>query len=357
MQNEARADGVTVQGDPRWIAVLTRDVCEDGHFFYAVTSTGIYCRPSCGARTPRPENVRFYDTIAEAEAAGFRPCRRCRPDAPGLRQGRIDLVIRACRLIAQAEQPPRLADLAQQLGVGAYHLHRIFRELTGLTPHAYADTCRAERVRAGLSQGLPVTDAIFAAGFESGSRFYAQSMSHLGMTAGRYRAGGDGAAIRFAVGQCWLGAILVAATAHGVCAILLGDDASKLLGDLQVRFPKAELIGGDAGFERLVAQVVGFVQTPRAALQFPIDVAGTIFQRKVWQALQAIPPGSTITYAELARRIGQPSAIRAVAGACAANPVAVAIPCHRVVRSDGGLSGYCWGIERKRALLDREAEG
>jgi AraC family transcriptional regulator of adaptative response/methylated-DNA-[protein]-cysteine methyltransferase len=236
-----------------------------------------------------------------------------------------------------------------------YHFHRVFKTITGVTPKAYAAAHRAQRVRDELSRAATVTDAIYGAGFNSNGRFYATSSEVLGMTPTDFRSGGNGVSIRFAVGTCSLGSILVAATAKGVCAILLGDDPEALVRELQDRFPTAELLGGDTDFEQLVAQVVGFVEAPALGLDLPLDMQGTVFQQRVWQALRAIPSGATASYTDIAERIGAPQAVRAVAQACAANAIAVAIPCHRVVRRDGTLSGYRWGVERKRALLDREA--
>ena len=355
MSSKTAIRAATTTGDPRWAAVLARDPAADGRFFYSVKTTGVYCRPSCASRTARPENVAFHATTAAAERAGFRPCKRCRPDRPAGEQAAR--VAQPCRPIGRAQQMPSLATLAQHAGLSPWHLHRVFKTVTGLTPKAYAAAHRAQRVKAGLRKGATVTEAIYAAGYNSSARFYEQSNAVLGMTPSRYRAGGADTAIRFAVGQCTLGAILVAASARGICAILLGDAADALVRDLQDRwFPRAELLGGDAGFERCVAQVVGFVEQPRLGLDLPLDVRGTVFQQRVWQALQKIPAGTTASYGEIAHRIGAPKSVRAVAGACAANALAVAIPCHRVVRSDGGLSGYRWGVARKRALLDREAK-
>ncbi|MEH3085241.1 MAG: methylated-DNA--[protein]-cysteine S-methyltransferase [Xylophilus ampelinus] len=267
-----------------------------------------------------------------------------------------ELVARACRWIEAAETPPRLADLAAQAGLAPSRFHRVFQAATGLTPRAYAAAHRAGRLREALrAPAATITAAAYGAGFNASSRFYEAAGGLLGMPPRDYRAGGRGAVIRFAVGECALGAILVAQSQSGVCAILFGDDPDALARDLQDRFPRAELVGGDAGFERLVARVVGFVEAPALGLDLPLDVRGTAFQERVWQALRAIPPGATISYAELAERIGAPRAVRAVAGACGANPVAVAIPCHRVVRRDGTLCGYRWGVERKRELLRREA--
>lgn len=343
--------------DPRWGAVVARDPGADGTFFYSVRTTGVYCRPSCGARTPKPEHVEFHGTAADAERAGFRPCRRCRPDQPSLAERQAVLVADVCRRIESAEQPPPLAELARHAGVSPHHLHRIFKAVTGLTPKGYAAAHRARRVRTELEGSGSVTEAIYQAGYNSNGRFYEESNQLLGMTPTNYRAGGTSMEIRFAVGECSLGSILVATSQRGVCAILLGDDPDALVRNLQDRFPRASLIGGDARFEELVATVVGFVEAPRLGLDLPFDLRGTVFQQRVWQALREIPPGETASYAEIAERIGSPKAARGVAQACAANPLAVAIPCHRVVRTDGGLSGYRWGVERKRLLLEREAKG
>jgi AraC family transcriptional regulator of adaptative response/methylated-DNA-[protein]-cysteine methyltransferase len=340
--------------DARWRAVERRDRAADGTFVYSVRTSGVYCRPSCAARLPRRENVAFHATCAEAERAGFRPCKRCRPNEPALADQQAAAIARACRLIEEAEEAPRLAALAQAAGLSPFHFHRVFKAVTGVTPKAYADAQRGKRVRAELAQSGTVTEAIYGAGFNSSGRFYAAAPGVLGMTPTEFRAGGDGNIIRFAVGQCSLGAILVAATDKGVCAIELGDDPDALVRDLQDFFPKARLVGGDAAFEQLVAKVVGFVEAPAQGLELPLDIRGTSFQQRVWKALRAIPVGSTTTYTEIARRIGRPKAVRAVAHACASNAIAVAIPCHRVVRIDGSLAGYRWGVDRKRALLTRE---
>lgn len=344
-----------MQQDPRWAAVLARDPAAEGQFYYSVRTTGVYCRPTCPARAANPENVQFHATRAAAEAAGFRPCRRCKPDQPPLAQQHAAKVVQACRLIENAEHMPSLEQLAQHAGLSRYHFHRVFKHVTGLTPRAYAAAHRARRVRSALDRSATVTAAIFDAGYNASSRFYAQSAQLLGMTPSNYRAGGADTQIRFALGLCSLGSILVASSARGVCAIALGDDPEQLLRELQDRFPNAQLIGGDGAFEQLVAKVVGFIEVPALGLDLPLDVRGSAFQQRVWQALRDIPAGSTLSYSELARRIGSPKAARAVAGACAANPLALAIPCHRVVRSDGALSGYRWGVARKRALLEREA--
>jgi AraC family transcriptional regulator of adaptative response/methylated-DNA-[protein]-cysteine methyltransferase len=354
-----RAGAPFATDDARWAAVQARDHQADAHFVYAVRSTGVYARPSSSARLPRRENVEFFDTAHAAEAAGYRASRRAAADRTDAAQRQAALVARACRHIESAEVPPELDALAAEAGLSAFHFHRVFKAATGLTPKAYAAAARARRVRAELSgaAGGSVTDAIYGAGFNSNSRFYESADALLGMRPSDYRAGGANASIRFAVGQCTLGAILVARSERGICAIALGDDPDALVRDLQDQFPRARLVGGDVGFERLVAQVVGFVEAPALGLGLPLDVRGTAFQERVWQALREIPPGATVSYAQVAARIGAPKAVRAVAQACGANRLAVAIPCHRVVRRDGDLSGYRWGVERKRRLLAREAAG
>jgi AraC family transcriptional regulator of adaptative response/methylated-DNA-[protein]-cysteine methyltransferase len=341
--------------DERWEAVCRRDRAADGALYYAVRTTGVYCRPSCSSRQPRRENVEFHATPTAAEAAGFRPCKRCKPTAQGLAERHAAVVAKACRLIEQAEELPSLDDLARGAGLSPFHFHRVFRSVTGVTPKAYADAHRGRRVRDELKSAGTVTEAIYGAGFNSNARFYESSDDLLGMTPSEFRDDGAGATIRFAVGECSLGSILVAATDKGVCAIQFGDDPDALVRNLQDAFSKAKLVGGDAAFEQLVAKVVGFIEAPQHGLDLPLHVRGTAFQQKVWRALRKIRPGTTASYAAIAERIGEPKAVRAVAQACGANPVAVAIPCHRVVRRDGALSGYRWGVERKRALLEKEA--
>lgn len=332
--------------DPRWPAVVARDRAAD--FFYAVATTGVYCRPACAARTPNPKNVTFHATPADAVAAGYRACLRCRPDEPvGARHA--ELVAAACRRL-EAEDVT-LAELAADAGMSPHHFHRVFKAVAGLTPRAWAAQGRNRELRSRLRAGATVTDAIRGAGFSSTSRAYGAGA--LGMTPGAFRAGGAGMRIRFAVGDCALGYVIVAATDTGVCAIFLGDSPDDLVRALEDRFPRAELVGGNAAFEATVAQVVALVDG-RGSPELPLDLRGTAFQRRVWDALRRIPAGTTATYAEIAAAIGEPTSSRAVAQACGANPVAVIVPCHRVVRSDGGISGYRWGIERKRALLARE---
>ncbi len=340
--------------DPRWQAVLNRDARADGLFYYAVKTTGVYCRPSCPARTAKPINVQFHGSREEAEAAGFRPCRRCKPDQPSLQQQQANKIADICRLIEAAESELTLTELADKAGMSPYHFHRLFKAVTGLTPKVYAKAHQGNRIRVELNQSPTVTDAIYAAGYNSNSRFYEQAPQLLGMTPTAYRAGGSQQQIRFALGECALGSILVAASAIGICAIALGDDPNQLAHEIQDRFPSAELIGGDSEFEQWVAKVVGFVEAPALGLDLPLDIRGTAFQQRVWQALRLIPVGATVSYADIAHQIGVPKAVRAVAGACAANTLAIAIPCHRVVRADGQLSGYRWGVARKAELLRRE---
>jgi len=347
--------GIFATDAERWQAVTDRDRRAEGAFVYSVRSTGVYCRPACGARLARRENVRFHATPAEAEAAGFRPCKRCRPDLGGGGRAQEAAVAKACRMIETAEETPSLAALARASGLSRFHFHRVFKAATGATPMEYAAQLRARRVEGALGRAGSVTEAIYEAGFNSSGRFYAEAGARLGMTPGAWRAGGAGEAIRYASGACSLGRILVAATERGVCAISFGDDEKTLLEALAARFPKARLVPGDTKFAAMLAAVIASVETPARGLDLPLDIQGTAFQCRVWAALRAIPAGATASYGEIARRIGEPRAVRAVAAACAANKIAVAIPCHRAVRADGAVAGYRWGVGRKRALLAREA--
>jgi AraC family transcriptional regulator, regulatory protein of adaptative response / methylated-DNA-[protein]-cysteine methyltransferase len=340
--------------DPRWSAVMRKDKSADGSFFYGVKTTGVFCRPSCAARPAKAENISFYDDIAAAVEAGYRACKRCKPDQQSSDQRLADLIIDSCRFIDQCDEAPTLGQLADRIKLSPYHFHRLFKARTGLTPKAYINARRAGRLREQLNENVSVTEAIFNAGYNSNSRFYEKSEQLLGMTASKYKSGGKDMEIRFAVGESALGAVLVAQSQKGICAIFLGDDADTLVRNLQDRFPLATFLGADEQFEKLVASVVGFVQAPATGLDLPLDIRGTAFQQRVWQALQTIPTGKTMTYGEIAKIIGAPGAVRAVGTACGANPLAVVIPCHRVVKTNGDLSGYRWGVERKRALLDSE---
>ncbi len=342
--------------EARWAAVCARDAQADGVFYYAVATTGVYCRPSCAARAAKRSNVTFHRTPAAAEAAGFRPCKRCTPDQAPLRERHAQLIAAACKEIESADETPNLDELAAHAGLSRFHFHRLFKRITGLTPKAYAIAQRTQRLQRELQRGAKVTDAIYAAGYNSNSPFYSNVTRNLGMRPSAYRSSGRGTTIRFAVAQSSLGALLVAASDKGVCAILLGDDPHALVHDLQDRFRQAELIGGDQAFEQWVARVVGLIEAPHVGLDLPLDLRGTAFQQRVWNALRKIPPGQTVSYTDLAQRVGMPNAVRAVASACGANHLAVAIPCHRVVRNDGSLSGYRWGVERKQVLLDRERQ-
>ncbi|MFT3730673.1 MAG: bifunctional DNA-binding transcriptional regulator/O6-methylguanine-DNA methyltransferase Ada [Hyphomicrobium sp.] len=356
MPRATKAMPATMADDARWAQVVARDKSADGCFWYAVSSTGVYCRPSCPSRTANRENVSIYETLESARAAGFRPCRRCNPDGHSITDENAILIEKACRLIDESEDEPSLESLAAAVDLSPSYFHRVFKALTGVTPKDYAAVRRARKVREGLTSGRTITETIFDAGFNSSGRFYEKSKNMLGMTPSRYRDGGRNETIRFAVGQTSFGALLVASSEKGIAAILLGDDPDRLVRELEDRFPKAHLIGADRDYEALVARVVGFVEAPVARFDLPLDIRGTAFQQRVWRALQDIRPGATVSYAEIAKRIGLPKAVRAVAGACAANKHAIAIPCHRVVRNDGSLSGYAWGIERKRALIAREAK-
>lgn len=340
--------------EARWAAVLARDPRFDGRFYYSVATTGIYCRPSCPARRPRRDHVGFHGSAAAAEAAGFRPCKRCKPDKAAPFDDRVARIARACRMIEAAEEPPSLAALADAAGLSPHHFHRQFKASLGVTPKAYAQGQRNAKARDALFRGASVTQALYEAGFNSSSRFYASAPDVLGMSASAFRAGGANETIRYAVSPCALGYVLVAASGKGVCAILLGDTAQSLVSELQGQFPRAQVSEGDADFAATMAAVVSLVDAPGAAPALPLDIRGTAFQQRVWQTLRRIPAGTTATYSEIAAAIGAPQSARAVAGACAANRLAVAIPCHRVVSGDGSLSGYRWGSARKAALLAKE---
>lgn len=344
-----------VEEDPRWARIVARDKTADGHLWYSVLTTGVYCRPSCPSRIASRKNVQLHDTLESAKATGCRPCRRCNPDGASIEAENAALVAKACRIIEEHEDEPSLQELADAIDRSPSYFHRVFKSITGLTPKDYAAAHRANKVRMELATGGTVTEAIYDAGFNSSGRFYEKSTHMLGMKPSQYKAGGVNEEIKFAVGQTSLGAILVASSKKGVASILLGDDPDELVRNLQDRFPKAHLIGADRDYEALVAQVVGLVETPGIGLDLPLDIRGTAFQQRVWQTLRHIPVGETVSYSEIAQRIGSPKAARAVAAACAANNLAVAIPCHRVVRNDGSLSKYAWGVDRKRVLLDREA--
>ena len=350
--------------DACWQAVIERSRAADAAFVFAVTSTGVYCRPSCPARRPHRRNARFFATPAQAKAAGFRACRRCDPDRlqeTATPDRSTAAIAHACRLIDTAETMPTLKALAQACGLSPAHFHRTFKSALGVTPKAYADGVRANRLRAALPASSSITAAIHDAGFSAPSRFYAAADKILGMAPKSFRTAGRGERIAHIFAQSSLGLVLIAFSTKGVCAILLGENRDELLGDLRRRFAQAEHVDGDDDLAALVQPLIANIDAPAApsstaASSLPLDLRGTAFQLRVWEALREIPAGQTVSYAQLAHSIGAPRAVRAVAGACAANPLAIIVPCHRVVAADGGLAGYRWGNERKKALLAREAE-
>lgn len=339
----------------RWEAIAHRIQEADGTFLYAVKTTGVYCRPTCASRQPRRDNVLFFETCDAAEAAGFRPCKRCSPRLTSPQQQQAEIMAEVCKQIEAADTPLSLDKMAQIAGLSVYHFHRVFKAIVGITPKQYVAAHRAKRVRQHLQEATTVTQAIYEAGFETSSNFYDQSAALLGMTPSEYQQGASGVEIRYTVKPCWLGWVLVAATSKGICAIAFDDSSERLMVQLRADFPKAQLCEGDRTFKGWVEQVIGLIEAPQQTVDLPLDIQGTAFQQQVWQALRAIAPGTTVSYAEIAKRIGKPKAVRAVANACANNQLAVVIPCHRVVGSDGSLRGYRWGRDRKQALLNKEA--
>lgn len=340
----------------RWQAVLQRNQRADGAFFYAVKTTGVYCRPPCGARTPLRQNVTFYESTLEAESQGYRPCKRCKPKS-GKARSHAALVEEACRWLEQDEQAPTLDQLAEKAGLSSYYFHRIFKAQTGLTPKAYARAQRGRRSREALGSERSVTDAIYEAGYEASSRFYEEMTPQLGMKPSQYRQGGKGKRIRFTIEKIDLGFLLIAATDKGICLIQFGEDESELEGLLHKHFPRADIQAGETWFRHWTSQILqAIAKGHNPSKDLPLDIRGTAFQQRVWQALREIPAGETASYAQVAASIGKPKAVRAVANACGQNLVALAIPCHRVVRSDGSLGGYRWGVNRKQELLEREKQ-
>lgn len=344
-----------INDEIRWQAVQERDVGADGQFVFAVLTTGIYCRPSCRARHALRQNVRFYTDASAAQAAGFRACKRCQPDKADPQQQRIEKVAQACRLLEQ-EQTLTLDELAQKVAVSPYHFHRLFKSVTGMTPRAWQQAWRARKLRESLKASPSVTDAVLAAGFPASSSFYRHADDALGMTARQYRRGADELQVHYTLQSCQLGRCLVAASTRGICAVLPGDDDADLIAELELMFPNAQRQEADPTFRDQVAEVIAQLDGQHSALELPLDIRGTAFQQQVWQALRAIPAGETRSYQQVAQAIGKPKAVRAVANACAANKLALLIPCHRVVRQSGALSGYRWGEARKAELLRREAE-
>lgn len=345
-----------ITDDDRWQSVVDRDVAADGQFVFAVQTTGIFCRPSCRAKHALRKNVSFFADARQALAAGFRPCKRCQPDKDSAQQHRLEKIAHACQLLEQ-ESPLTLDELAQQVAMSPYHLHRLFKATTGMTPKAWQQSWRARRLRDALAKGVPVTQAIFNAGFPDSSSYYRKADQTLGMTAKQFRKGGDNVSVRYTLADCSLGRCLVAESERGICAILLGDDDATLVADLHELFPAAQDVPADTDFQQRVREVIAAINARDAPLSLPLDIRGTAFQQQVWQALRAIPCGETMSYQQLASAIGKPKAVRAVASACGANKLAIVIPCHRVIRGDGALSGYRWGIARKAQLLQRETTG
>lgn len=337
--------------EKRWNAVVTRDRTAEGSFYYAVRTTGVFCRPGCSSRIPSRENVEFFDTCREAEMAGYRPCKRCEPGALSWRERTAKVIVQACRRIEQAEESLKLNELAEEAGLSLWHFHRLFKKIVGVTPKQYAATQQAQRFRNSLKTSRSVTDAIYDSGFGSSSRAYEKARDRLAMTPSTYRRGATGLTIRYGIAPCFLGWAIVAATERGICAIELGDDPSTLPARIKGDFPKASLEEAGPDFCMIMEKVIDFIEASGEGVELPLDIQGTAFQQRVWNVLREVPPGITVSYAEIAERIGNPGAVRAVAQACATNKLAVAVPCHRVVRSDGKLSGYRWGTERKRALL------
>ncbi|UCC48537.1 MAG: bifunctional DNA-binding transcriptional regulator/O6-methylguanine-DNA methyltransferase Ada [Gemmatimonadota bacterium] len=342
----------------RWETVLARDSTYDGRFVYAVRSTGIYCRPSCPSRRPQREQVKFFPIPEVAERAGFRACRRCRPDLAHASDPLLERVRRVCRFIDEHPEAKRtLAQLAGHVGTSPHHLQRSFKAVLGITPRQYADARRLHRFKRELGNGASVTRALYEAGYGSSSRLYERASSQLGMTPATYRRGGRGARIRHTTTACTLGRLLVAATDRGVCAVSLGDDDASLTAALRDEYPHAEISRDDEGLGRWVEALLSYLDGRCRDVDLPLDVRATAFQRRVWELLRAIPSGETRSYSEMARQLGAPRAARAVARACASNPVSLIVPCHRAVRADGTPGGYRWGVERKQALLMKEREG
>jgi len=340
----------------RWQAILNRSSEADTCFVYGVITTGIYCRPTCAARRPKPENTQFFENFHMAEAAGFRACKRCQPNTTAPQYQQIEKITQICHLIATSETAPDLAEMANLAGLSPYHFQRVFKRLLGVTPKAYVKAHRTKRLQVELQEQPSVTEAIYEAGFESSSQVYTHTNSLLGMTPKQYRRGAHGEKIRYTIQRSQLGWVLIAATQRGICAIHLDESKNSLLQQLQSQFPQAHLADDDAQFNEWVTQVLALIEAPQYPSTLPLDIQGTAFQAQVWQALQKIPAGHTVTYTEIAEQIGKPTAVRAVARAIATNSLAIAIPCHRVIGRDGGLKGYRWGSNLKRALLEQEAQ-
>jgi AraC family transcriptional regulator of adaptative response/methylated-DNA-[protein]-cysteine methyltransferase len=338
-----------------WEALLKRDARFDGRFFFGVASTKIYCRPSCSARHPRRDRVSFFASAEAAEEAGFRACKRCRPQQPRLVDPHTTMVQQACRLIEEnLDEPLNLEELGRQVGFSSFHLQRTFKNIMGVSPREYAQVCRTNRFKSGVREGKSLTTAMYDAGYGSSSRLYERADAELGMTPATYSRGGANTKIKYITAKSKLGYILVATTPKGLCAVTLGDEVKALELNLRSEFPLAEIRRDDSASAHAVDEIIAYLEGRQKDLSLPLDIRATAFQRQVWQALRSIPYGATQSYGEVAKAIGQPKAVRAVARACATNPVALVIPCHRVIREDKSLGGYRWGIERKEKLLQKE---
>ena len=342
-----------MQSEKQWQQVMARDARQDGRFVFAVRTTGIYCRPSCPSRRPRRDSVEFFPDPRQAERAGYRACLRCKPTEIS---SQARAVTKARRLLDEAEGVLTLAELSRRVGVSPFHLQRLFKRATGLSPREYQSARRMQQVKHGLRKGSDVTTALYDAGFGSPSRLYENSQKQLGMTPGTYGRGGEGLTIAFAIVPSPLGGMLIAGTPHGICSVRFGDTASELESELREEFHSATLVRDEAALQAYIVPLLANLRGQHVTIELPLDVRATAFQKKVWDALKRIPSGETRSYSEVAREIGDAKAVRAVARACASNPVAIAVPCHRVVRSDGELAGYRWGIDRKKKLLKREQQ-
>lgn len=341
----------------RFEAVCNRDKQAIGCFYYAVESTGVYCKPACASRLPKPENVRFYDSCAEAELAGFRACKRCKPNAQTAEKGLSGMIVDACRQIEETDSDTKLKSLAECFGLSPSHFHKVFKEIVGITPKQYAAALQSRRFRDNLKTTRSITEAIYESGFSSSSRAYEKVRERLAMTPKNYQKGGSGELILYGVAPCFLGWMIVAVTIRGICMIELGDGPEELTGKLHTAFPRAEIELAGEDFEAFILGVADSIRNPESHAALPLDIQGTAFQEQVWKTLMEIPAGTTLSYSELAEKMGKPRAVRAVASACGANRLAVVIPCHRILCNDGDLGGYRWGLERKKILLLRERSG
>jgi len=342
--------------DARWHAVLNNNSSADGSFYYAVLTTGIYCRPSCTSRLPNRANVEYFTTCEEAEAAGYRACKRCKPTTKSKAVETEQKIIHSCRIIEESETSLKLDELAAQVNLSPYHFHRLFKKIVGVTPKQYASRNKSQRFQKSLKTSPSITDAIYSAGYGSSGGAYDKTQDQLAMKPKVYRKGAAGITITYGLAQCFLGWVIVAATDRGICAIEFGDDPDALPDQVQSRFPKAQLKEADRGFKTLINEVVEFIESPGGDFKIPLDIQGSAFQQQVWNVLRRVKPGETLSYTEVAEKIGNPNAVRAVASACASNKLAVVIPCHRIISKAGKLSGYRWGTKRKKMLLDLEKD-